>query len=227
MTLLVNRLVQASALAAAVAALAACAPPTQHWMPAEAPKANKVDWVQFNHAVVFPPGRTELDAAERNLLDRFIMESAVSFGDQVQVSASGAARTPQEQAAADKRETAIIGFFRDRNLIAVRSQRPRDGSPTDTTVAVAVGRYVVTPPKCPNWTKPPAFDPENTTSSNFGCATETNLGLMVADPGDLIRGRELGPGDGRAANYGMERYQMNVPSTLVLPTVQSSTTSGR
>jgi len=221
MKLTVRRLAPAAALALA-AAIAACAPPTQHWSHNEAPKANKVDWVQFNHAVVFPGGSTVLPAAERDLLDRFAMESAAGYGDQVRVSASGAASTPQQQALAEKREAAIIEFFRSRNVMAARGIRPRDGSPADATVNVAVGRYVVTTPKCPNWTKPPGFDPENTTGSNFGCATETNLGLMVADPGDLVRGRELGPADGRFAQGAQERYQTNAPSKFLLPGATST-----
>ncbi|MGE0747669.1 MAG: CpaD family pilus assembly lipoprotein [Rhodospirillales bacterium] len=216
MTLLAHRLATAAALALA-AAIAACAPPTQHWSPSEAPKANKVDWVQFNHAVVFPTGATALPASEREMLDRFMMESAVAYGDQVRISASGAAQTPAQQTQAERREAAIIDYFRSRNVIATRGPRPRDGSPADATVTVAVGRYVVTPPKCPDWSKPSGFDPENTTGSNYGCATQTNLGLMLADPGDLLRGRELGPADGRFAQGAQERYQTNAPSKFLLP----------
>ena len=221
MTLLARRLASAAALALA-AAIAACAPPTQHWHPAEAPKVNKVAWVQFNHAVVFPAGATALPASEREMLDRFVMESGASYGDQVRIAASGAARTPDQEAAAARREAAIIGYFRSRNMIASRGSRPRDGSPADATVTVAVGRYVVTPPKCPDWSKPSGFDPENTAGSNFGCATQTNLGLMVADPGDLLRGRELGPADGRFVQGAQERYQTNAPSKFLLPTATST-----
>ena len=37
-------------------------------------------------------------------------------------------------------------------------------------------------------------DYTNTLPSNFGCATQTNLGLMVANPRDLVMGRVPGPG---------------------------------
>ena len=49
-------------------------------------------------------------------------------------------------------------------------------------------RYLVTLPPCPNWSKPAAGagDFTNTPSSNFGCAAAVNLGLMVANPADLV-----------------------------------------
>jgi len=77
--------------------------------------------------------------------------------------------------------------------------------------AVVVERYVVTPPDCPNWTKPPYGDHSNTPASNFGCATATNLGLMVADPRDLVIGRSLGPPRGDPALYGYSRYRVGKP----------------
>src|SRR5690606_18834183 len=73
---------------------------------------------------------------------------------------------------------------------------------------VTVGRYVVKPPACPDWSKPATGDPANQVTSNFGCATETNLGLMVADPGVLLRGvDQMAPADGEAVAVGIKNYR--------------------
>ena len=74
-------------------------------------------------------------------------------------------------------------------------------------VRVVVGRYIVVPPDCPNWGQPSNRNPGNFQSSNFGCATTVNLGLMAADPGDLIRGQPLSPADGAAASLAIQRYR--------------------
>ena len=42
---------------------------------------------------------------------------------------------------------------------------------------------------------------------NLGCSTATNLGLMVADPRDLMRGRPIGPMDGEFAAKGVFDYR--------------------
>jgi pilus assembly protein CpaD len=77
----------------------------------------------------------------------------------------------------------------------------------DGSVTVTVGRYVATPPPCPNWEKPPGYDWANTPMSNLGCATASNLGLMLADPGDLVRGREVGASDGTAQAKAVEQFR--------------------
>ena len=45
-------------------------------------------------------------------------------------------------------------------------------------------------PGCPDWTVPshPNFD--NASMSNFGCGVNSNLAAMIANPEDLIHGRE-------------------------------------
>ena len=67
-----------------------------------------------------------------------------------------------------------------------------------------LGRFIVVPPDCPDWSKPADSDPANRSSSNLGCATAVNLGLMVADPEDLVRGHRPGPSDGA---YGARLYR--------------------
>ena len=54
---------------------------------------------------------------------------------------------------------------------------------------VIVSRMKASVPSCPNWkgSGEPTFG--NKTSSNYGCATNSNLAAMIADPEDLIRGR--------------------------------------
>src|SRR3546814_1263456 len=68
---------------------------------------------------------------------------------------------------------------------------------TDPDRAVVyVGRYHVVLPDCPDWHKQTAADFTNTPSSNYGCATTVNFARMLADPGDLVQGRDPGPSDG-------------------------------
>ena len=41
----------------------------------------------------------------------------------------------------------------------------------------------------------------------IGCTNAVNLGAMVADPGDVERGKELAPADGERAALGVVEYQ--------------------
>ena len=73
---------------------------------------------------------------------------------------------------------------------------------------MVVSRYVVVSPNCPDWSKKPGTDFENRRASNFGCATETNLGLMVANPRDLVVGRSPGPADAEHNAQSLVRYRV-------------------
>ncbi len=69
-----------------------------------------------------------------------------------------------------------------------------------------VGRYAVTLPRCPNWSMNDAGDFTNAPTSNFGCATAVDLGLMVASPADLAGGRTLAAADGKPMAAAVDRY---------------------
>jgi pilus assembly protein CpaD len=97
------------------------------------------------------------------------------------------------------------------------------GDEGPNALTIVVGRYIVIPPNCPNWSKPSSGDPNNRTSSNWGCATTTNLGAMIADPGELVTGKPLGPGDATVSAGSVQRYRED--SIKELPTDPTRTKS--
>ncbi len=56
------------------------------------------------------------------------------------------------------------------------------------TVRVVVSRSKAHVPGCPDWSANSDVNLKNATSSNYGCASNSNLAAMVADPEHLIRG---------------------------------------
>jgi pilus assembly protein CpaD len=66
-------------------------------------------------------------------------------------------------------------------------------------VRVIVSRTQASVPGCPNWSVPSQPNSQNRSMSNFGCSVNANLAAMVADPQDLVHGRE-----GPAASDGVE-----------------------
>jgi pilus assembly protein CpaD len=80
-------------------------------------------------------------------------------------------------------------------------------------VRVVVARTSATVPGCPNWSKAatPTFD--NAQMSNFGCGVNSNFAAMVANPQDLVSGREgNGVGDTMTASKAVEQYRKAVPT---------------
>jgi len=89
-----------------------------------------------------------------------------------------------------------------------------DGSPvTNGAVQPGMARVVVSRtraevPGCPNWTVPSQPSFENATMSNHGCSVNGNLAAMIANPEDLVHGREPGGlGDNSTATKAVEAYR--------------------
>lgn len=69
-----------------------------------------------------------------------------------------------------------------------------DAPVTGATVAPGTARIVVsrmkaTVPGCPDYSRTAQPEFESNTSSNLGCAVNTNLAAMIANPADLVRGQ--------------------------------------
>jgi pilus assembly protein CpaD len=208
----VTAIVRAALLSAALA-LAACDTPVEQWQPAQAPKTNTVEFVRLNHAVRFAPGAAVPAAAEARRLMNFVDDAEIAGGDEIFLDAAPTDRLSQARQASIRRLLSQRGI-RTVALPAIAGAGD-ERLVLDDEVAIQVERYVVTPPACPNWSKPPGGDPTNSVGSNFGCASATNLGLMIANPRDLLVGRKPGPADAEPALRAIQNYRSGKP--IVLP----------
>jgi pilus assembly protein CpaD len=193
----------AGVLAVTALAFGGCAPQTSQWSTAEAPKENKISLVRFQHAVQFRANEDRMSGQEAARLAGFMRDQNVGYGDQILL-------LPGDSALAQRRQEAVASAFARAGLRVTRDVRIEGVAPPADEVRVVVGRHVVTPPACPNWSKKPDEDFGNTPSSHIGCATATNLGLMVANPSDLLSGQETSPADGDLAAGRVEAYRRGV-----------------
>lgn len=185
-------------------AVVACTPETSEWTAAEAPKELHVDHVRLRHIANFAPNTANLAAGESEKLTAFLETAEVTPEDRIYFEPAEGDRLSAARVGKLAHELSRRGVGAE-TLPAVANGVPRDH------MNIYIDRYVVTPPKCPNWTEPAVGIHTNGVSSNFGCADATNLGLMVANPRDLVIGRRPGPPEGDAAIAGVDRYRRGVP----------------
>ncbi len=170
---------------AALAALAACSS-EQPLPPPDMVKSIHVEHVRVQYAAAFAPGVSELPAPEVTRLDTFLDQAGMLPGDRVFVSA------PTNDPLAGAR-TGRLASLLARHGLGIEPVPPPPGGIEPNRVLVLVDRYVAVPPACPDWSDDPSGShSNNVTSSNYGCATLSDLG---ADGRQSARSRHR-PHDG-------------------------------
>src|SRR6516164_6083865 len=174
--------------------LAACA---FEYSKSEAPDTLRVDGAESRHELGFAAGSAYLTPSELRQIDGWVLSGTIRPADRVAVAAAGPPGLAEQRAGAISRELLRYGIVTQTLVI--------DGVPANRAI-VSVGRYAVTLPSCPNWSQSQSYDFTNAFTSNYGCATATNLGLMVATPGDLVSGRSFSGTSAQVTANAMQRY---------------------
>src|SRR5579864_199273 len=154
-------------------------------------KESSVQLVNFVHQVHFAAASIRPAAAEIDALDGFMVRLAPHYGERVKIDSGALTGNPNTDALAVRRAQAVAAELRRVGAATVEIEQAGNNADRDA-VGVSVSRYVANGPKCPDWKDRDPNGFANGPSSNFGCATSTNLGAMVANPADLLRGAEPG-----------------------------------
>ncbi len=192
--------------------VAGCAQTVADWTPEATPNELEVQWITHEHSIAFNNQANLLTHQESRSLDRFLGEIDLRPSDRLFVDVG----PKTGDVVSDERVGAINDQLRHyapgAQALVITGEKGNAGN-----VRLIVGRYVVLPPDCPNLSKPSDTNPGNFNDSNFGCSTQRNLGLMLANPGDLLRGRTLGPADGEALSRGIRSYRAGKAKTPIIP----------
>lgn len=196
-----------SAVLALAAALTGCLSDKANWIPPESSKKARVERVAYRHTVNFADTGARLSLEERERLNSFLDRIGIGYGDDVSIGARGQKDGARGTAVADRRIATILSLVQSRQVRPTILTAALEDKAWDGSVRVVVGRYIVFPPHCPDWTKASDGDWTNRTYSQWGCSTAVNFSLMLADPGDLVRARTLSPGDGEHDAKAIKKYR--------------------
>ena len=168
-------------LALAGSALTACGPVNRGLDSVNQPVVSRTDYV-FDVAA---PQYGGLAADEAARLDAWFRSMSLRYGDTVYVD--------DPQGGGDPARRAEVSAIANRYGIVVAPGAPvTQGAIPSGAIRVVVSRTGASVPDCPNWDRPSQPEFAASTTSNFGCATNTNLAAMIANPDDLISGRVAG-----------------------------------
>lgn len=136
---------------------------------------------KVNYTLDVSTGSAGLAYGEQQRLAGWFDAMGVKYGDKVYVDASSAS---------DATRSAVEAVASRYGLLLSEEAPMTGGYVPAGTARVIVTRTRASVPGCPNWSSNSDFNPNNGLSSNYGCATNSNLAAMIANPEDLIRGAE-------------------------------------
>jgi len=156
-----------------------------------------------------------LEPGEADRLNGWFQGLGIGYGDSIYVDG------PYADAARGQ-VAAIAGQY---GMMVSAGAPVTPGAVAPGTVRVVVSRRRAEVPNCPNWSQPAQPNFDNRSMSNFGCGVNSNIAAMIANPEDLIHGREgVGTGDVNAAAKAVIFYRSAPPSGT--KGLQSITTKG-
>ncbi len=212
-----------AAAALAVGLVAGCAPDLE----VRPQPMNTAQWIQLSHKVTFAPGQAALSPAAARAIDAFVHRAEIAYGDRIVVKGGSAKSAAAAPALAAQRAKAVMAYLRRHRIPSRHSPALAVTLGADQS-AIVVGRYIVVGPDCPAWSDVLAGGDLSSEADRFGpqlaygaagtsgfmtpalgCVTASALGAQIADPGDLVDGGRLGPGDAQFFSRGMRRYRFD------------------
>ena len=183
-------------------AVAACTTP--HDLPDQGvvavniPVVTSADYV-FDAAA---PGGA-LAPGEADRLNGWFQGLAIGYGDTIYVD-GGYAPAAREQVAH------IAGNYG----MPIEAGAPvTAGAVQPGSVRVVVSRRRAEVPGCPNWNTPAQPNWQNQMMSNYGCGVNSDLAAQVANPTDLLYGREgSAVTDAQTGSKAVQFYRMSPPT---------------
>ena len=142
----------------------------------------------------------ELPPSEQGRLQGWLDAMGVRYGDRVAIEDSSLYGASSAQAT-------VRSMVERRGLLLSSEVPVTTGAVPEGHLRVVVTRASASVPGCPNWASKSSINPTNSTSSNYGCAVNSNLASMVADPNDLIKGASDTALDPNAATRAIKTYR--------------------
>jgi pilus assembly protein CpaD len=148
-----------------------------------------------------PGGALAPGEAER--LGAWFQALDIGYGDTIHVDGADA-YVAREQV------QAVAGTY---GMMVAAGAPVTSGPVQPGSVRIVVSRRRAVVPNCPNWSRPSEPDYNNRSMSNYGCAMNSNLAAMVANPEDLIHGQEgNGVGDNSTGAKAVQFYRSSPPT---------------
>lgn len=164
----------------------------------------KVQMIRLPYMIDFKENIAEFSKNEKTNLQHFLLVNKVGYGDELSMDFALLADGELSKIN-QKRIEYIAQFFKSNGIVFSAQITPYGDTPKRNQARLLVSRYVATPPTC--------GDHSEVSSANslpdIGCSIQAHLGLMVANPRDLINPAQPNSSDTDKAVEAVKTYKTN------------------
>lgn len=153
-----------------------------------------------NYAIDLASDGGGISSAEQARLGDWFDALQLGYGDRVSVDyGSGYASKAVAQS--------VYNVAADRGVLLNEIAPVTEGQVAPGMLRVVVTRSKASVPSCPDLSTDHDRNYNASNHSNYGCATNSNLAAMIADPEDLVRGRESKKLDANSGKNAVGTYR--------------------
>lgn len=153
-----------------------------------------------NFAIDLASDGSGIASADQVRLNEWFDALGLGYGDRISVdNGNGYASS---DAARD-----VAAAAAKRGMLMTDTAPTTPGAIAPGNIRVVVTRSQASVPSCPDWSTTHENNYNSGNHSNHGCASNSNLAAMVADPEDLVRGRESGRLDRNSGKAAVNAYK--------------------
>ncbi len=106
------------------------------------------------------------------------------------------------------------------NIVLVAGQAPVDDR---YAIVLSFRGAEIKVSDCGDWSGRSSFNPTNLPHTDYGCSYQRNIGLMLSDPRDLVRGRPFGGSDSQARSRVIQLYRAGSATGSESPSGEAGT----
>ena len=127
-------------------------------------------------------------------------------GERIMLEAPSAGAADTDRIA--RRMGALRRMLEDQGISVAVAPPAAPGALGPDQIRLVAMRATAVDPDCPGYNEPvTSYDRFGRPNLAIGCSNEINLGLMIADPNDLVRGRPLAPADAERSALAVQKYR--------------------
>ncbi len=157
-----------------------------------------------NYTLDVNTNRSGLSISEQQRLNGWFQTMDLGYGDRIAI----------EDPSSNPAVADAIGQLAGRYGLIVSDVAPTtSGALAPGQARIVISRSTASVPGCPDWSAKSDSNYTNGSSPGYGCAINSNLAAMVADPEDLLEGKE-GTGESVIAtsNRAIQTYREAAPT---------------